>query len=63
MANKANCVRVVGSPWPCQLFSHSTTSTGWGGENKMKKCVDWDRDKEITYQLLPQAKQTELGEN
>lgn len=39
----------------------SLPSTGWGGENKMKKLMGQEKDKETTHPLLSQAKQTSLG--
>lgn len=34
-----------------------------GGENEIKKLMEQDKDKEIMYQLLSRANQTQLGEN
>ena len=34
-----------------------------GGQNRTKKLMSQDKDKEIACQLLSQAKQTQLGEN
>jgi len=34
-----------------------------GGEYKIKKLLGQDKDREISYQLPSQAKQTQLGEN
>lgn len=39
---------------------------GWGmtkNDNRMTKLMGLDKHKEIAYQLLLQAKQTQLGEN
>lgn len=40
---------------PLPLFDRT------GGENKVAKLMDSNRDSEITYQLTSQAKQTQLG--
>lgn len=48
---------------PTKWHSHSPSSTGQGGENKMKKLVGQDKVREIAYQLLSQAKWAPLGEN
>lgn len=32
-------------------------------ENKMKKIINWDKGKEVSYQLSQQVKQIHSGEN
>ena len=33
------------------------------GENKIKKIMGWDKDREITHQVPSQEKQTQIQEN
>lgn len=39
----------------------SLPSMGWGGENKTKRVMGQEKDKETTHPLLSQAKQTSHG--
>jgi len=41
-----------------KLLSHSILLSRAGGENKMKKLMDRDRDREITHEFPSGAKQT-----
>lgn len=52
---------LTGCQKPTQLLSHSLLS--WTEEeNRMEKFLGWDKHREITHQLLPQGKQTQLWE-
>jgi len=53
---------VGGCQGPGQLLPHSFRSRA-GGENKVKKLVGRDKDREIAYRLPSQAKQMQLEEN
>lgn len=50
--------------WPVthQLLSHYSCLMGQG-ENRVIKLLSWDKDIEIAYQLLSQAKHARLGED
>lgn len=60
------CV-VVSLPWPTVRPTSSAALSlllsRTGEENRVRRTVDQDKGREIAYQLLLQAKQTQLGEN
>lgn len=48
---------------PTKWLSHSPSSTGQGEENKMKKLMGQEKDREIAYHSLSRAKWAPLGGN
>lgn len=58
---------VVGWPWLVASYPPAALSllllNGTGKKTRMKKLLSWDKDREIAYQLLSQAKQAGLGED